>query len=95
MVLLDLGPGPVTPPWLPLLLVIVLLGLLGFLYWSMRRNLNRIDFDENQPTARAGTSPAAGTSAATTSSATTPSATTSSATTPDSPPAPLDRGSQP
>ena len=61
MVLLDLGPGPMTPPWLPLLMVVVLLGLIGFLYWSMRRNLNRIDFDENQaatPAAPAPGSPA-------------------------------------
>ena len=36
-----------TPPWLPLLMVVVLLGLIGFLYWSMRRNLNRINFDES------------------------------------------------
>lgn len=36
----------VTPPWLPLVLVLVLLGVVGFLYWNMRRNLNRIDFDE-------------------------------------------------
>ena len=48
MVLLDLVPGPATPPWLPLLMVVVLLGLIGFLYWSMRRNLNRIDFDEGE-----------------------------------------------
>ena len=89
MVLLDLGPGPVTPPWLPLLMVIVLLGLLGFLYWSMRRNLNRIDFDENQPTTRAGTSPAA------TSADITSVDTTSAATAPESPPTPLDQGSQP
>lgn len=46
MVLLDLGSGLVTPSWLPLVLVIVLLGVVGFLYWSMRRNLNRIDFDD-------------------------------------------------
>ncbi len=36
-----------TPSWLPLLMVVVLLGLIGFLYWSMRRNLNRINFDED------------------------------------------------
>ena len=59
MVLLDLGPGPATPPWLPLLMVVVLLGLLGFLYWSMRRNLNRIDFDESQQKEQARTAPAA------------------------------------
>lgn len=46
MVLLDLGSNWVTPPWLPLLMVGVLLALLGFLYWSMRRNLKRIDFEE-------------------------------------------------
>jgi hypothetical protein len=27
-------------------MVVVLLGLIGFLYWSMRRNLNRINFEE-------------------------------------------------
>ncbi len=47
MVLLDLGPGPATPSWLPLLMVVILLALIGFLYWSMRRNLDRIDFDES------------------------------------------------
>ena len=46
MVLLDLAAGPATPPWLSLLMVGVLLALLGFLYWSMRRNLNRIHFDD-------------------------------------------------
>jgi hypothetical protein len=45
-----------TPPWLPLLMVVVLLGLIGFLYWSMRRNLNRIDFDEST-TGPAATTP--------------------------------------
>jgi hypothetical protein len=38
-----------TPPWLPLLMVVVLLALIGFLYWSMRRNLNRINFEERDP----------------------------------------------
>lgn len=57
MVLLDLVPGPATPPWLPLLMVVVLLGLIGFLYWSMRRNLNRIDFDEKSTAAPAATTP--------------------------------------
>ena len=46
-----------TPSWLPLLMVVVLLGLIGFLYWSMRRNLNRIDFDENQTSAPSATTP--------------------------------------
>ena len=55
MVLLDLGPGPATPPWLPLLMVVVLLALIGFLYWSMRRNLNRIDFEEKPTGAPAAT----------------------------------------
>jgi hypothetical protein len=59
MVLLDLVPGPPTPPWLPLLMVVVLLGLIGFLYWSMRRNLNRIDFDEKSPAAPPAGPPAA------------------------------------
>ena len=57
MVLLDLGPGPATPPWLPLLMVVVLLALIGFLYWSMRRNLNRIDFEEKPTAAPAATTP--------------------------------------
>lgn len=35
-----------TPSWLPLAMAVGLLVLLGFLYWSMHRNLNRIDFDE-------------------------------------------------
>ena len=46
MVLLDLGSGVVTPSWLPLVMVIVLLGLVAFLYLNMRRNIKRIDFDE-------------------------------------------------
>jgi hypothetical protein len=36
----------VTPPWLPLAMVGGLLVVLGLLYWSMRRNIRRIDFDE-------------------------------------------------
>ena len=36
MVLLDLA-LLVTPPWLPLAMVVVLLGLLGFLYWNRHR----------------------------------------------------------
>ncbi len=47
MELLDLGSGVVTPPWLPLVLVLVLLVVIGFLYWNMRRNLNRIDFEQD------------------------------------------------
>lgn len=58
MVLFDLGSGLVTPPWLPLALVIVLLGVIGFLYWNMRRNLNRIDFEED-PAPKAPSSPSA------------------------------------
>lgn len=42
MVLLDLGSDWVTPSWLPLALAVLLLVVIGFLYWSMRRNLNRI-----------------------------------------------------
>jgi len=38
-------------------MVIVLLALLGFLYWSMRRNLNRIDFEEKDPAAPASPVP--------------------------------------
>ena len=47
MVLLDLGSSWITPPWLPLLMVVILLGVIGFLYWSMRRNLGRIRLDES------------------------------------------------
>ena len=36
----------VTPDWLPLAMAGGLLVLLGLLYWSMRRNIRRIDFDE-------------------------------------------------
>lgn len=43
MVLLDLGSDLVTPAWLPLVLVVVLLAVLGLLYWSLRRHLGRID----------------------------------------------------
>ena len=43
-----------TPPWLPLAMVGLLLVLLGLLYWSLRRNIRRIDFDEDRPVAPAG-----------------------------------------
>ena len=46
-----------TPPWLPLLMVGVLLVLIGFLYWSMRRNLNRINFDESGPATSTSSAP--------------------------------------
>ncbi len=39
-----------TPSWLPLAVSGVLLLVLVFLYWSMRRNLNRIDFDDGSET---------------------------------------------
>jgi len=42
MGLLDLTAGPATPPWLPLAMVIVLLALLGGLYWSMSAHLKKI-----------------------------------------------------
>jgi hypothetical protein len=42
MAVLDLTPGPATPPWLPLVMVGVLLLLLGFLYWSMSTHLKKI-----------------------------------------------------
>ena len=58
MVLLDLGTALVTPPWLPLAMVIVLLGLVALLYWSLRRHLNRIDFDERPATPASPPSPA-------------------------------------
>jgi len=54
MELLDLT--VVTPSWLPLAMAIALLVLLGFLYWSMRRNIRRIDFDE-EPRAESPHSP--------------------------------------
>ena len=56
MVLLDLGSSVVTPSWLPLVLVIVLLVLVAFLYFNMRRNINRIDFEE-QPKQASTASP--------------------------------------
>ncbi|MDQ7992842.1 MAG: hypothetical protein AAGC63_00510 [Propionicimonas sp.] len=46
MELLDLGSGIVTPPWLPLLLVGVLLAVLALLYLSLRRHLGRIDLPD-------------------------------------------------
>ncbi len=42
MALLDLTAGPATPPWLPLVMVGVLLVLLAFLYWSMSGHLKKI-----------------------------------------------------
>ncbi len=45
MVLLDLGSDIVTPPWLPLVLVIVLLTVLGLLFWSLRGHLRKINVD--------------------------------------------------
>lgn len=42
MAALDLTAGPATPPWLPLVMVGVLLVLLGFLYWSMSSHLKKI-----------------------------------------------------
>lgn len=50
MALLDLTAGPATPPWLPLVMVGVLLVLLGFLYWSMAGHLKKIRVvDEPEP----------------------------------------------
>lgn len=43
MVVHDLGSAWVTPDWLPLALVVALLIVIGLLYWSMRRNIARID----------------------------------------------------
>lgn len=48
-----------TPPWLPLAIAIVLLGVVGFLYWSLQRNLKRIDFDD-RPTAEHSSTPSSG-----------------------------------
>ena len=50
----------VTPSWLPLAMAGGLLVLLGLLYWSMRRNLNRIDFDEEPESPASPGSPADG-----------------------------------
>lgn len=55
--LLDLAPVLVTPSWLPLVMVIILLGLVALLYWSLQRNLNRIDFDEEATPAASPVSP--------------------------------------
>ncbi|MEA5116410.1 MAG: hypothetical protein VB036_02200 [Propionicimonas sp.] len=49
MVLLDLGSDWVTPSWLPLALAVLLLAVIGFLYWSMRRNLNKISVPPRVP----------------------------------------------
>jgi hypothetical protein len=53
MELLDLTIA--TPPWLPLAMAVVLLGVLGFLYWSMRRNIRRIDFEDKPESPRSPT----------------------------------------
>lgn len=62
MALLDLTAGPATPPWLPLVMVGVLLALLGFLYWSMSGHLKKIRVvDEPEPAETASpVSPASG-----------------------------------
>ncbi len=44
-----------TPSWLPLAMAGVLLALLVFLYWSMRRNIRRIDFEEKPESPRSPT----------------------------------------
>lgn len=46
MELLDLGSDIVTPPWLPLVLVGVLLVVLGMLYLNLRRHLGKIDLPD-------------------------------------------------
>ncbi|MFT4108545.1 hypothetical protein [Propionicimonas sp.] len=46
----------VTPAWLPLAMVGVLILLLAFLYWSMHRNINRIDI-EDEPAPESPVSP--------------------------------------
>lgn len=46
-----------TPAWLPLVISVVLLLVLVFLYWSMRRNLKRIDFDDGTETPAADPPP--------------------------------------
>jgi len=43
MAILELGSDLVTPPWLPLALVIVIGGVIVFLYRSMRHNIDRIE----------------------------------------------------
>lgn len=58
MALLDLGSQLVTPSWLPLALVGVLLVLIGFLYWSMQRNIARISVPPAEPESTESESPA-------------------------------------
>ena len=43
-----LGSAWVTPDWLPLALVVVLLAVIALLYWSMRHHLSRIDLQEDR-----------------------------------------------
>lgn len=50
MVVHDLGSSWTTPDWLPLAIVVALLLVIGLLYLSMRRNLNRIDVPPAAPT---------------------------------------------
>ena len=46
MVLLDLGTAQ-TPPWLPLVVVGVLFAVLVFLYFSLRKQLRKIDVPQD------------------------------------------------
>ena len=46
-----------TPSWLPLAMAGGLLALLGLLFLNMRRNLNRIDFDEEPESPASPTPP--------------------------------------
>ena len=48
----------VTPDWLPLAMAGGLLVLLGLLYWSLRHNLNRIEFEEEPESQATPVSPA-------------------------------------
>jgi hypothetical protein len=49
MELLELGSDIVTPPWLPLVLVGVLLVVLALLYVSLRHHLGRIKVPQAPP----------------------------------------------
>lgn len=50
MVVHDLGSSWTTPDWVPLAIVVALLLVIGLLYLSMRRNINRIDVPPASPT---------------------------------------------
>jgi hypothetical protein len=49
--LVPMADNPVRPGWIPLIIVLALGAVVAFLYFSMRKQLGKIDFpDEGVPT---------------------------------------------